>query len=106
MESSQSGFQLEQLKLNLFFWGCLDPSSYQHKRRTTFFTSNLPYVISYSIFAKRHELPDKDRLSSASLFILRLLSSGSVVNSPKLGVIQIHTAGETSLPNGASVTVK
>lgn len=29
----------------------------------------------------------------------------SVVNSPKLGVIQIHTAGETSLPNGASVTL-
>ena len=68
-------------------------------------TSNLPYVISYSI-AKRHELPDKDRESSASLFTVRLLSSGSVVNSPKLGVIQIHTAGETSLPNGASVTVK
>lgn len=69
------------------------------------FTLNLPYVISYSI-AKRHELPDKDRVSSASLFIVRLLSSGSVVNSPKLGMIQIHTAGETNLPNGASVTVK
>ena len=40
MESSQSGFQLEQLKLNLFFWGCFDPSaSYQHKRRTTFLTA-------------------------------------------------------------------
>ena len=70
------------------------------------FTSNLPYVISYSIIAKRLEVPDKVRVSSASLFIVRLLSSGSVVNSPKLGVIQIHTAGETSLPNGASVTVK
>ena len=70
------------------------------------FTSILPYVKSYSIIAKRHELPDKDRVSSASLFTLRLLSSGSLVNSPKLGVIQIHTAGETSLPSGASVTVK
>ena len=36
MESLQSGFQLEQLKLNLFFRDFFDPSSYQHKRRTTF----------------------------------------------------------------------
>ena len=75
MESLQSGFQLEQLKLNLFFWGCFDPSSYQHKRRTTFLTAGAALLVCYTAVFRGGALRDDTKDGCvADYCLMRLLA--------------------------------